>query len=259
MASDSSASDSGAGSDLIRLATLASKHSIALGKTIESYKSIRPQVPDDKGNIEFNLVSEESTSDSVQELKERVSRMKAQMASIEDRRINHLVQKVATTNNSATAASELAADLAAMTKEFKLTREMTDELSSTIARLEVEMASSVIDNRGEGDVLQFFVSTKGKSLRGKNVGTGQKIQQFVGYAEDETVKQVSKDMSRNSSLNAQTSEDLSDIADAVKAQVVRGESAHRPGPLAITYTSLHPATSHEPLAKVPVSRQGRLR
>ncbi|KAL1905024.1 hypothetical protein Sste5344_009280 [Sporothrix stenoceras] len=356
MASDSGASDSGADSDLIRWVTFAGKHSVALGKTIKSYKPIRPQVcalvketsalaealdslidaasantesqipamllsaaeetleiritrlddmlaqnltgvetesdlvqinkemqsaeqclricaefsehlaeaqvtnanksprSNNKGNIEFDSASEESTGDGLQDLQERASRMRAQLKSNENRRFDDFVQKVATINNpSATAASELAAELATMKKDFNFTREVADELSSTIAKLEMEKASG-FENDGKGDLLQFFVSTKGKTLRGKNKWVGGKVQQFLGYAEDDTVKQVSKDMSKNSYLSVKTSEELSKSADAVMARVVHGKSEHRPGPLAIAFTSLHPATSHVLLANVRGSR-----
>lgn len=121
-----------------------------------------------------------------------------------------------TSSSSATATAEIKAEFARWSDESESGRNLLDELSSTITKLKVERTLSFFENRGTGDVFQLMVSTGGggKYVRGRNEGSGWKIRQFGGCASNETVRQVSKDMSSMSFTSAKTSERFSGSADA---------------------------------------------
>lgn len=62
---------------------------------------------------------------------------------------------------------------------------------------------SVIDNYAtRDDTVQFLVSTSDKTIHGKNRGYGFRIRQVGGHLSDESVQQLSRDISRISLPNA---------------------------------------------------------
>ncbi|KAJ5084772.1 hypothetical protein NUU61_009351 [Penicillium alfredii] len=54
--------------------------------------------------------------------------------------------------------------------------------------------TSIIENHGTGDSLQFMVSANGKVLHGKNRGLGWRNTQVGGYLSNESVQQLSRDL-----------------------------------------------------------------
>ncbi|KAK5246714.1 hypothetical protein LTS13_006417 [Exophiala xenobiotica] len=59
--------------------------------------------------------------------------------------------------------------------------------------------ASTIGNYGLGDAVQFMVSTDGKTIRGTNRGLGWRTRQVRGHMSDDSVQQLSGDMTASPS------------------------------------------------------------
>lgn len=150
---------------------------------------------DGESNHESSSISERITNEGLQECKDTLSCMAAKLASHEKQLFNHLVEKMKATNCS----PAVAADVARLRDEWESARQSMDLLSS--ANSQLEKSVSVIENHATGDALQFMVSTKGKILHGTNRGFGWRTRQVGGYLDDETVRQLSRDMNNVSFQN----------------------------------------------------------
>jgi hypothetical protein len=56
---------------------------------------------------------------------------------------------------------------------------------------------STIENQAEGDAIQFMVSTNGKTICGKNCGSGWRTRQVGGYMSDVSLQQLSQNILSN--------------------------------------------------------------
>ncbi|KAK2617035.1 hypothetical protein QQS21_000129 [Conoideocrella luteorostrata] len=150
---------------------------------------------DYESNAESSSMSERITNEGLQACKDTLSRMSAKLANHEKQLFNHLAEKLSTTNSS----PEVAADIVRLRDEWESARQSMDLLSP--ANSQLEKSVSVIENHATGDAVQFMVSTKGKILNGTNRGLGWRTRQVGGYLDDETVRQISRDMSHVSFHN----------------------------------------------------------
>jgi hypothetical protein len=85
-----------------------------------------------------------------------------------------------------------AADLLRVRDEWEITRRGVQMCSQ--AEQYIRQNVSDIENYGTGDALQFMVSTEGKTLRGRNRGLGWRTRQVGGYTNDESLQQLSRDL-----------------------------------------------------------------
>jgi hypothetical protein len=84
------------------------------------------------------------------------------------------------------------ADLSRLQEEWNATRQCMGIFSKADQYL--EQTTSTIDNYGLGDAVQFMVSTDGKTIRGTNRGLGWRTRQVGGHMSNDTVQQLSRDM-----------------------------------------------------------------
>ena len=148
----------------------------------------RPPSPGGESNSESISMSDRITNDGLQECRDSLTRMAAKLASHEKQLFNRLADKMKAGSNSPMAA----ADITILRDEWESARQSMDLLSS--ANNQLEKSVSVIENHATGDAVQFMVSTKGRILHGKNRGLGWRTRQVGGYLDDETVRQISRDM-----------------------------------------------------------------
>jgi hypothetical protein len=60
---------------------------------------------------------------------------------------------------------------------------------------------STIENYAEGDAIQFMVSTNGKTICGKNCGSGWRTRQIGGYMSDVSLQQLCRYILTNDQQN----------------------------------------------------------
>ncbi|KAJ5223231.1 hypothetical protein N7468_007773 [Penicillium chermesinum] len=84
-------------------------------------------------------------------------------------------------------------DLSRLRDEWEAARQCLDICSRADSNLKENV--SIIENYGTGDALQFMVSANGKVLHGKNQGLGWRSRQVGGYMSDESIQQLSRDLS----------------------------------------------------------------
>lgn len=164
-----------------------------LSEHISQIQLVHTQASSSSGegeNAKPSSTSEEITNEGLQECRNSLARMAARLASHEKQLFNRLADKMRATNNSSAAAD----DVTRLRDEWESAYQSMELLSSAANQL--ERSVSVIENHATGDAVQFMVSTKGKVLRGTNRGLGWRTRQFGGYLDDETVRQLSRDMNR---------------------------------------------------------------
>ncbi len=167
---------------------------------IQISNSRRSPGSSNEGDTVSSSMSERITNDGLQECKESLARMASKLASHEKQLFNHLVDKM----NDASGSPTAAADMARLRDEWESAQQSMDLLRSASSQLEKSV--SVIENHATGDAIQFMVSTKGQVLHGSNRGLGWRTRQVGGYLDDETVKQISKDMNNVSFRTANNAE-----------------------------------------------------
>ena len=133
-------------------------------------------------------IPERITNEGLQECKESLARMAEQLASHEKQLFDRLMSKLDTAGTS----QENATDIANLREEWQSTRKSMDILSTASNHMEKNI--SIIENHATGDAVQIMVSANGKTLHGTNRGLGWRTRQFGGYLDNETVRQISRDM-----------------------------------------------------------------
>jgi hypothetical protein len=133
-------------------------------------------------------IPERITNEGLQGCKESLARMAEQLASHEKQLFDRLMSKLDTAGTS----QENAIDIANLREEWQSTRKSMDILSA--ASKHMEKNTSIIENHATGDAVQIMVSANGKTLHGTNRGLGWRTRQIGGYLDNETVRQISRDM-----------------------------------------------------------------
>jgi hypothetical protein len=86
-------------------------------------------------------------------------------------------------------------ELKRLQEDWKTARQCMDICSQAEGHLRASI--SIIDNQATGDeAVQFLVSTSQKTIHGKNQGQGFRIRQIGGHLSDESLQQLSRDISR---------------------------------------------------------------
>jgi hypothetical protein len=91
-----------------------------------------------------------------------------------------------------TTSPDQAADIARLREEWESMHESMSILSK--AGNYFEQDTSVIENHATGDAVQIMVSTDEKTIRGTNRGLGWRSRQIGGRMDNETLRQISRDM-----------------------------------------------------------------
>ena len=133
-------------------------------------------------------IPERITNEGLRECKESLARMAQQLASHETQLFDRLMSML----DTASASQENATDITRLREEWQSTRKSMDILSTASNHMEKNI--SIIENHGTGDAVQIMVSTNGKAIHGINRGLGWRTRQIGGYVDNETVRQMSRDM-----------------------------------------------------------------
>lgn len=113
-----------------------------------------------------------------------------------------LVNRLVAKSKTAMTQDEIA-DLTRLQEEWKTARQCIDICSQADYHLRENI--SIIDNHASGDeTVQFLVSTKEKTIHGKNRGYGFRIRQVGGHLSDDSLQQLSRDISRISVQDVRT-------------------------------------------------------
>lgn len=102
------------------------------------------------------------------------------------------MDRLVSKTQAALDSPEDVADLSRLQDEWNSTRQRMEMFSKADKFL--AQTTSVIENYGLGDAVQFMVSTDGKPIRGTNRGLGWRSRQVGGHMSDESVQQLSRDM-----------------------------------------------------------------
>ncbi|RFU82062.1 hypothetical protein TARUN_142 [Trichoderma arundinaceum] len=144
--------------------------------------------PSAGGKIDKSSIPDRITQEGLEECKHSLSRMAAKLRDHEKLLFNRLTEKM----KASTASPEEAADIARLRDEWESTFKSIDILSAAGSYFEKE--TSVIENHATGDAMQVMVATDEKTLHGTNRGLGWRSRQIGGRMDNETVRQISRDM-----------------------------------------------------------------
>ncbi|KAL7936458.1 hypothetical protein V8C35DRAFT_295543 [Trichoderma chlorosporum] len=140
------------------------------------------------GRTDRASISEKITHDGLKECQHSLSRMAAKLREHERLLFSRLTEKM----KASSSTPEEAADIARLRDEWESTFESMNILSKAGSYFENE--TSVIENHATGDAHQIMVATDEKTLHGVNRGLGWRSRQIGGRMNDETVRQLSRDM-----------------------------------------------------------------
>ncbi|EHK27036.1 uncharacterized protein TRIVIDRAFT_211341 [Trichoderma virens Gv29-8] len=140
------------------------------------------------GGTDKASISEKITNEGLQECQHSLSRMAAKLREHERLLFSRLTEKM----KASSSTPEEAADIARLRDEWESTFESMNILSKAGSYFEKE--TSVIENHATGDAHQVMVTTDEKTLHGTNRGLGWRSRQIGGRMNDETVRQISRDM-----------------------------------------------------------------
>ena len=129
--------------------------------------------------------SERITNEGLKECRETLNSTAEKLA----RHMEGLIEQLKTKMGS----EDVAAELALLQEEWGTARQCIDICSAA------EQNISYIDNYATGDdSIQYLVSTKGKTIHGRNRGYGLRTKQVGGHLSDESLQQISRDLARSS-------------------------------------------------------------
>ncbi|CRG91261.1 hypothetical protein PISL3812_08309 [Talaromyces islandicus] len=131
---------------------------------------------------------ENITNEGLQECKENLVRTAAKLETYMQELMIQMLTKTEANMNS----GEDLVDLKRLREEWETTRQCM-EICSRADQLLKENVTT-IDNYGTGDAVQFMVSTSGQVIHGKNRGLGWRTRQVGGHISDDSVQQLSRDM-----------------------------------------------------------------
>ncbi|KAL7948772.1 hypothetical protein V8C42DRAFT_229349 [Trichoderma barbatum] len=140
------------------------------------------------GTTDKSSISEKITHEGLQECQHSLSRMAAKLKEHERLLFSRLAEKM----KASSSTPEEAADIARLRDEWESTFESMDILSKAGSYFERE--TSIIENHATGDAVQVMVATDEKTLHGTNRGLGWRSRQIGGRMDNETVRQISRDM-----------------------------------------------------------------
>lgn len=167
-------------------------------------------------------IPEKITNDGLKECKSSLARMAQELASHEKQLFDRLMSKLDPTS----ASQENAADITRLREEWQSTRKSMDILSAAGNHLDQNI--SIIENHAAGDSVQVMVSTKGKTLHGTNRAVGWRSRQLGGHLDDETVRQISRDMV-SITINTNNDREQRSVSEAEAVSDDRGREADKAG------------------------------
>jgi hypothetical protein len=130
------------------------------------------------------------TNEAVQDCKEKLN----VTAAILDKNMQDIIERLVNKSTTLMSDKEEAAELAKLQADWESARECIGICAKADMNLNENV--SIIDNFATGDdAVQFLVSTNNKTIHAKNRGYGMRPRQLGGHLSDESLQQVSRDMS----------------------------------------------------------------
>ncbi|KAF3399813.1 hypothetical protein F1880_008287 [Penicillium rolfsii] len=142
-----------------------------------------------QGSVGGGSLSETVTNEGLQECKNSLAATAAKL----EKHMRDVMDRLVSKSKTNVSSDEDTQDLSRLRDEWETARQCLDICSRADTHLKENV--SVIENYGTGDALQFMVSTNGKVLHGKNRGMGWRSRQVGGYVSDESIQQLSRDLS----------------------------------------------------------------
>lgn len=172
----------------------------------------------DRGTvINPGMLPEKITSDGMKECRISLDQTTAKL----ERHMQDLIEQMMAKSHTAMTQDEVT-ELSRLQEEWKTARQCIGICSKADNHLNENV--SIIDNHATGDEsVQFLVSTSEKTIHGKNRGFGSRIRQVGGHLSDDSVQQLSRDISRIS-FYAVEQENLSSRHDAGSDNGTTGEN-----------------------------------
>jgi hypothetical protein len=159
---------------------------------------LRPMEHSESSSVVSESVSERLTSEGIQQVKTSLNQTKTKL----ERHMQDLVDQLMEKSKRQMSEDEVA-DITRLQDEMKTARLCLDICSEADHRVRENV--STIDNHAEGDeTVQILVSTKEKTIHGKNRSYGVRIRQVGGHLNDESVQQLSRDLASISLPTART-------------------------------------------------------
>lgn len=149
------------------------------------------------GSVDSEPFSERVTNDGLEGCRERLRHTTTTL----ERHMQLLMDRLMTKSKTTMTSEDEVADLARLREEWNTTRQCLHICSEAENRIKENV--SLIDNYAKGDeTVQFLVSTSDKTIHGKNRGFGWRLRQVGGHLSDESLQQLSRDISSISNTTA---------------------------------------------------------
>ena len=145
---------------------------------------------------DLDTSSERITNEGLQECKKSLARTALKLEGHEKQLFNRLMDR-----SKAAISEEERADFGRLQDELAATRQGIDICSQAHDHLKDNV--STIDNYATGDAVQFMVSTKEKTIHGKNRGLGWRTRQVGGHISDESLQQISRSLASITTLSSE--------------------------------------------------------
>ncbi|KAJ5998906.1 hypothetical protein N7451_006716 [Penicillium sp. IBT 35674x] len=159
-----------------------------LSSHIDEIQLISDETDTSRGSIGTDTSPETLTNEGLQECKQSLNVTTAKL----EKHMRDVMDRLLAKSRKAVSSDEEAQDLSRLRDEWETARQCLDICSRADNHLKENV--SIIENYGSGDALQFMVSANGKVLHGKNRGVGWRTRQVGGYLDNETVRQLSRDL-----------------------------------------------------------------
>ncbi|EFR02325.1 hypothetical protein MGYG_05322 [Nannizzia gypsea CBS 118893] len=170
--------------------------------------------------LETDSLSESATNNCLADCKNNLLLTSAKL----EKHMRDLTNRLLAKSKASMTSEEDIADLARLHDEWETTRQCMDICSRAGQNLQENV--SKIDNYATGDAVQFMVSTNGKVIHGKNRGLGWRSRQVGGYLDNDTVKQLSRDMASYGVRNTENHQDLPSRGNIPRAPNDGAEDTH---------------------------------
>ncbi|KAE8381497.1 hypothetical protein BDV26DRAFT_278708 [Aspergillus bertholletiae] len=135
-----------------------------------------------------NSFPERVTNDGLQDCKDKLAVTIARL----EKHMHDLMDRLLVKSKAAMTSEEETTELKRLREEWETAHQCMDICSKADTHLKENISN--IDNYATGDALQFMVSTNGKTINGTNRGLGWRTRQVGGHLSDESVQQLSRDM-----------------------------------------------------------------
>ncbi|PYH49495.1 uncharacterized protein BP01DRAFT_420440 [Aspergillus saccharolyticus JOP 1030-1] len=187
-----------------------------LSSHIDQIQLISDNASPADGSEMADMSPETVTNEGLQECKRSLIATTAKLEKHMQDVMDRLVAKSRTT-----VSDEDAQDLSRLRDEWEAARQCLD--ICTRADSHFKETVSVIENHGTGDALQFMVSANGKVLHGKNRGLGWRNRQVGGYMSNESIQQLSRDLTAHHIVYSRNEEPTSESDTLPRASDAAGD------------------------------------